>query len=122
MNTPRLVILGLTLLFAACASGSGGEGGSQSGQTVDIITAQQLSTIPGQTAHEAVRRFRARWLTRSLRVHVFLDGRQTGDGSVEILDRFRVETIREIRYLPATLAVEQFGPRYAGGVINVITR
>jgi hypothetical protein len=121
MRFPRFLPLALILLAAACASGSPGTERPAS-QRREVITSQQLNAIPGNTAQEAVRRFRPRWLSNAIRPFLFLDGRQHGDGSLSLLNRFRVETIWEIEYVPGPEAAERFGSRYGRGVINIITR
>lgn len=52
-----------------------------------------------------------------MEVRVFVDGNELG--GPRDLQRIPANTVLEIRYLSAADAQQRFGPRYAGGVIDV---
>jgi len=122
MRPVCLAVIGLTLLAAACASG-GGPGESGPSRNRNLITSEEL-TQTGElaTAFDAIRRLRPNWLggrgTSSAKV--FIDGVEMGDTGV--LRDYRVDAIRECRFIPPTDATLRFGTGYGGGVIEVFTK
>jgi len=117
-----LAVIGLTLLAAACASG-GGSGESGPRRNRNLITSEELTQV-GEvgTAFDAIQRLRPNWLrgrgTSSAKV--FVDGVQMRDTGV--LRNYRVDVIRECRFIPPADASMRFGTGYGGGVIEVFTK
>lgn len=122
MRPVCLAVVGLTLLAAACASGgSSGESGPRRDR--NLITSEELIQVAEvATAFDAIRRLRPNWLrgrgTSSAKV--FIDGVQMGDTGV--LRNYRVDVIRECRFIPHADATLRFGTGYGGGVIEVFIK
>ena len=122
MRPVCLAVIGLTLLAAACASG-GGSGESGPRRDRNLITSEELTQIAaGSTAYDAIQRLHGNWLRGrgTSSVVVFVDGVQMGGTSV--LRNYRVDSIRECRFIPPADATLRFGTGYGGGVIEVLTR
>ncbi len=122
MRPVCLAFVGLTLLAASCASG-GGSGESGPRRDRNLITSEELTEVSEvDTAFDAIRRLRPSWLrgrgTSSVRV--FIDGVQAG--SAGVLRDYRVDVIRECRFISPADATLRFGTGYGGGVIEVLTR
>ena len=122
MRPVCLAFVGLTLLAAACASG-GGSGESGPRRNRNLITSEELTEVAEvDTVFDAIRRLRPNWLrgrgTSSVRV--FVDGVQMGGTGA--LRNYRVDVIRECRFISPTDASLRFGTGYGGGVIEVFTR
>ncbi len=128
MRPVRLVALGMTLLAAACASGSGGGGGGgeeeASGDTDRyLITAADLVPYGSAiNAYEAIRRLRRFWLqgTGGKQPMVFVNGNEMGGANS--LTEYNAAEVIEMRFVTSNAAMTQYGPNYAGGVINVTMR
>jgi hypothetical protein len=123
MRHVRLVALGMTLLAAACASGGGGEGGGdQGGQDRYRLTAADLAPYATQNLYQAVQRARRFWLQGSggRAPRIFVNGTEMGGAAN--LSEYMPSQVQEITFITATDAMTQYGPDYAGGVINVILR
>lgn len=76
----------------------------------------------GSNALEVVRQLRPDFLRSRGPLHapkVFVD--HVSRGSVGELRQIPAASIREIRYLDARAATQQFGPGYSGGVIHVLS-
>ena len=96
----------------------------------DVLGSAELGSVNLDNALEAVLRFRPEFL----RSHgspasvdpnagmptVYLNG--VRQGGPDALRSIPVAAVREIRYLSASSAADQYGPYYAGGVIAVRTR
>ena len=122
MRPVCLAIVGLTLLAASCAAGGGSE---ESGprRSRNLITSEELTEVSEVgTVFDAIQRLRPNWLrgrgTSSVRV--FVDGAPMGGTSV--LRNYRVDVIRECRFISPTDASTRFGTGYGGGVIEVFTK
>jgi hypothetical protein len=127
MRLSRLAVFGLVFLAAACASGSGGGGGGEeaSGVTQDrnLITAADLLPYGGSiTAYEAVRRLRRFWVQGSggRSPRVFVNEREMGGATT--LEEYNADQVLEMKFIASNDAMTQFGPDYAGGVIQVTLR
>ena len=122
MRPVCLAVVGLTLLAAACASGGGsGESGPRSNR--NLITGEELTQVAEvDTAFDAIQRLRPNWLRGrgGSSPKVFIDGVQMGNAGV--LRNYRVDVIRECRYIPPADASLRFGTGFGGGVIEVLTR
>jgi len=116
----------MTLLAAACASSGGGGGGGEEAEGAQdryLITAMDLQPYGGSiTAHEAVRRLRRFWLQGSggRSARVFINGNEMGGPNH--LAEYSAADIVEMKFIQSNVAMTQFGPDYAGGVIQVTTR
>jgi hypothetical protein len=122
MRPVRIAVIGLTLLAAACATG-GASGESGPRRDRNLITGEELTqTGERETAFDAIRRLRPAWLRGrgTSRARVFVDG--VDMGGVNVLRDYRVEQIRECRFVPPADATLRFGIGFAGGVIQVFTR
>ena len=122
MRPVGLAFVGLTLLAASCASG-GGSGESGPRRNRNVITSEEFTQIAEVgTVFEAIQRLRPNWLRGrgGSSAKVFVDGVQMGDTGV--LRNYRVDVIRECRFITSTDATLRFGTGYGGGVIEVITR
>ena len=125
MRPVRLVALGLTLFAAACASGGGGGGGEEAsgGEDRSLITAADLAPFGAAlSAHEAIRRLRRHWLLGAggKQPRVFVNGNEMGGANS--LTEYNAAEVVEMKFVAANVAMTQFGPDYAGGVIQVTTR
>jgi hypothetical protein len=123
MGPVRLAaVVGLALLAAACASG-GGSGDSGPRRDRNLITGEEL-TQTGEltTLFDAIRRLRPTWLRGrgNLSAKVFIDGVELGGTGV--LRDYRVDEVRECRFVPAADATMRFGTGYGGGVIQVFRK
>jgi hypothetical protein len=111
--------------MTACATaGSGSAGGRRS----DVLAAEEIAASPARDALEAVRQLRPTWL----RTHgsqsfgdadppvpmVYVNHQQYG--TADSLRDFRVEHVRELRYLSPTAATTVYGTGHRGGVIEVV--
>lgn len=115
---------GLTGMTACASSGAGAIPGRRS----DVLTAEEMATSPARDALEAVRQLRPTWL----RTHgsqsfgegdppvpmVYVSRQQYG--TADSLRDFRVEHVRELRYLSPTEATTVYGTGHRGGVIEVV--
>jgi hypothetical protein len=118
----RIAVICVTLLAAACASG-GGSGERVSRPDRNLLTSEEL-TLTGEleTAFDAIRRLRPTWLRGrgATSARVFINGVDMGGTSV--LRDYRVDQIRECRFIPPADATLRFGTGFGGGVIEVSTK
>lgn len=118
----RILVIGLTFLAAACASG-GSTGEQQARGDRNLISNQELTqTSQAETVYDAIRRLRPTWLRGrgGASVRVFVNG--VDMGGAELLRDYQVGQIRECRFVPPSDATTRFGTGFGGGVIDVITR
>lgn len=123
MRYARFAALGLILVAAACASGGGGgAGGGGGSEDRYLLTATELTPYATLNVYEAVRRLRRFWLQGSggRSPRVFVNDREMG--GAPSLEEYRADQVAEIRFIQPTNAMTQFGPDYAGGVIQVTLR
>ena len=120
MRILRFAALGLVLLAAACASGGGGSDGGSSDRY--LITGADLVPYATYNAYDAVQRLRRFWLQGSggRSPRVFVNGVEMGGGPS--LQEYSSDQVAEIRFIQPTQAMTQYGPDYAGGVIQVTLR
>lgn len=121
MRCARLATLGLILVAAACASGGGGAGGGGSTDRY-LLTSADLTPYATLNVYETVRRLRRFWLQGSggRSPRVFVNNQEMG--GAPSLEEYRTDQVAEIRFIQPTDAMTQFGPDYAGGVIQVTLR
>jgi hypothetical protein len=126
---PRTGILfALVLMASACATGSSGSNEPQRNR--DVLTAEELAPLVQFSAWDAIQRLRPMWMRPGgIRnsanpaghyPYVFVDGSPYGE--MESLRGFRMENVREMRFVNATDTTIRYGGQYQGGVILVITR
>ena len=123
MRLVRIAAVGMVLLAAACASGSGGGGeGRSSSNDRYLITATDLAPFATLNLYEAVSRLRRFWLQGSggRSPRVFVNNQELG--GAPSLQEYGAADAREVRFIVANQAMSQFGPDYAGGVIQVTLR
>ncbi len=121
MRPFRLAIFGLILLAAACAGGGGTDGPRRN---PNLITAQELANVEVGTAYEAVQRLRPQWMNRrgGMEPKVFVDGSPQGMGGLDTMRQYRVDSLREIRFIDPPDATMRWGTGHGAGVIDIITR
>ena len=128
MRTLFIATLVLAALPAACATSSGSD--QEVRRNRNLITNEELATLPALSAYEAVQRLRPAWLqsrgpmsggaaTRSY-PHVMMDGMQMGD--INTLRDLRTDNVQELRFISARDATTRFGTGYMAGIIEIITR
>ena len=127
----RFVLIGASALVISCAAGSQ-QSYTQYGSTRYVITGAELVAreFGGMSAHDAIRRMRPSWLMNNRAsgstgadhrpVMVFIDSVLAG--GMEVLEYHTFGEIFEIRFHIAPEATKRWGFRYAGGVIEVITK
>jgi hypothetical protein len=121
MRVLTLAALGLIFLLAACASGGAG-GGEDSSQDRYLLTAEDLAPYATYNLYDTVRRLRRFWLQGSggRSPRLFVNGVEIGGGPS--LQEYQSDMVAEIRFIRSADAMTQFGPDYAGGVIQVTLR
>lgn len=121
MRIARIAALGLAVLATGCASGggAGGEGGSSDRY---LITAEDLVPYHTQNLYVAVSRLRRFWIQGSggRSPRVFVNGMEMG--GAPSLEEYQSDMVTEVRFIQPTQAMTQYGPDYAGGVIQVTLR
>ena len=117
MRVVRFALFALTALAVACAAGGGAGGGDPEARY--LLTAEDLAPYATQNAYDAVRRLRRFWIQGSggRSPRLFVNGVEMG--GAPSLQEYQSDMIREIRFIQPTVAMTQFGPDYAGGVIEV---
>jgi hypothetical protein len=121
MRFPRFAAFGLILFAAACASGGGGgESGSSSDRY--LLTATDLAPYATQNLYEAVSRLRRFWLQGSggRSPRVFVNKQELG--GAPSLEEYGAGDVAEVRFIVSNVAMTQYGPDYAGGVIQITLR
>ena len=112
-------LLVLALFLGACATGAGG---TSSRSNPDLITLEELETLPTATAYEAISRLRPRWIQTRMNEPpiVFMDGSRMG--GVEVLYNIQVSQLQEIRHRNGRDATTRYGTGYGGGTIEMRSR
>jgi len=121
MRIVRFAALGLVLFGAACASGGGSSGGSSSTDRY-LITGEDLAPYATYNLYDAVSRLRRFWLQGSggRSPRVFVNNNEIG--GAPSLEDYASDMVAQVRYIQPTDAMTQYGPDYAGGVIQVTLR
>jgi hypothetical protein len=121
MRRVSFAFLALALLAAACSTAGTGDSGPRRDR--NVITTEELAELVGvNSVYDAVRRLRGNWLSGrgTTRPRVFVDGVDLG--GVDILQRYRVDDVRELRFVEPSDATIRFGTGFGGGAIEVFTR
>jgi hypothetical protein len=132
MHLSRFVLAFVLIPLLGFAAGAcaGGGGGGGSGGSSNVITEEQVANSGANTAYEAVRQLRSRWLQRRGPMSiqdptppgpvVYVDGMRFGE--VESLQQISARHVTEMRYINARDATTRFGTGHPAGVIMVITQ
>jgi hypothetical protein len=125
-NVPRFILL-CALSVAACSSATGTRGTSDNS---DIITIEQLAKVSADNAYDAVRTLQPQWLdtrptesisnSAPISAVVFLNGARAGDP--EFLRSLQINSVQEMRFIPANRASARYGMGLGRGVIEVTTK
>ena len=122
MPRGSIAVIGLFLLVAACATG-GSSGDSGPRRNRNVIAADEIAELVGSySAYDAIQRLRANWLSGrgGTPPRVFYDGIDMG--SVDVLRNYRLEDIREFRFVSPSDATTRYGTGFGGGAIEVFSR
>jgi hypothetical protein len=121
----------VAILVEACAPAGGG---ISRVSTRDVLLADEIATTDAQNAYEAVSLKRPFFLqSRGPRSLQRADPGQTNEypivyldrmyfGEIESLRRIPVQQIKEVQFLDANEATNQFGAGHNGGIILVLSR
>ena len=117
-----LMFFAIALVAAACSGGAGGGGGDVSSTDRYALTMADLQPYATLNAYEAIQRLRRFWIQGSggRSPRVFVNGAEMG--GAPSLQEYQTTQIAGIVFLQPTEAMTQFGPDYAGGVIQVTLR
>ena len=130
-NVGRFALFGASALVISCAAGSQ-PSYSQYGSTRYVIKGAELVArdFAGMNAYDAIQRMRPSWLMdrrvsdspgdNRRALMVFIDS--VLEGGLEVLEYRTFGDIYELRYHIAPEATKRWGYRYAGGVIEIITK
>lgn len=125
------IVSAVVVFGAACSSGSPGtlDDSPTPRRSRNLISREEIQTIPPTTAYDVVREFRQQWLQARGPDLVSMGGRagpvvavdNVLRGRLEELRAIRSEDIQEIRFIPARDATTRWGTGVQGGVIEVVT-
>ena len=127
-RTPRVPLLVLAAVALTGCASSGGGGDAEPGTPRNVITADQLSEMSNQTAYQAVRKLKPRWLQRRGQVsfrfqtHLLVVVDEAQFVELGYLHSLRAGDVREIHYMDPREATLKFGDRANGGAILVYLR
>ncbi len=127
---PRLSSCTLALGLALLACTSTGGGGASPARSANVLTRDELASVPELSAYDAVRRLRPAWLqtrgpttierTELTGLRIYVDGAPRGD--VEELRLLRASDIETMRFLSAREATTRYGTDHADGAVLVSMR
>ncbi|HEX2452035.1 MAG TPA: hypothetical protein VHJ69_12870 [Gemmatimonadales bacterium] len=138
----------LAVLALATLAAPGGAQQKKVKKDKKLITAEEIADVSVNTAYDAVQKLRSDWLRAGQRqITVYGRTGRTGDGGTEAgsgldtssyattklavfvdgtevggpeeLQRIQSHRVEEMRYLSGSDAQQQYGSRYAAGVIQV---
>jgi hypothetical protein len=119
----QVVMMAIALTAMACTSGSGGTAGSGTRSDPNLITREDLASVPAITAYDAVQRLRPRWLQRTGRRGVpRVVVARTQRTNVYELTRIRADDVESIRFVSGPDATTRYGTGFTGGAIEVTLR
>lgn len=126
-----LIVSAVVAFGAACSSSGTMSGDNPSPRrSRNLITKEEIATIPPTTAYDLVREFRQQWLQARGPDLVSMGGRpgpavavdNVLRGGLSELEAVRSDDIEEIRFIAARDATTRWGAvGVLGGVIEVIT-
>lgn len=128
MRPPRMLLLSVMLVAAACSANPGPNSGRPRSDS-RTITQAELATATQTNLYDYIAVARPRWLQsrapanmggRSLAVAVFLNGQNIG--GPQQLRSFSLDGVSIIRFYDASEAQARFNVRDVGAVIQVITQ
>ncbi|MGH7688088.1 MAG: hypothetical protein ACREN3_00610 [Gemmatimonadaceae bacterium] len=127
----RLVFAGL--LLAGCASSGAMSGAASTGRDPNIITQAELANENFSNVYDAIQHLRPEMLRPRLAnssssisssedytVHVYMDNSRLGE--IADLRNIPLVTVKEVRYLNPSQAMQRFGSGNPGGVIVLTSR
>lgn len=129
----NLVLAGVTLGLAACASSGATTKVSESSR--DKVTSMEIASVPATSAYDLVNRLRPQWLRpgatstigggsiQNMVTLVYLDGSRIG--TLEALRSISAAGIRSMEWIPATRAaivLTDVGTDAINGAISLKTR
>lgn len=122
----KFLLLAALLALPAC----GGSSGTKAGSSRDLISEEEIKSIPAANAFEVVQKLRPSFfstrgpqsmlLTNANNPIVYLNGTRFGD--LQSLKSIHVESIKEIKLIRPSDAGALYGPDHNGGVIAVKTQ
>ena len=121
MRRLSFVLVLLALVAAACSTAGTGDSGPRRDR--NVLTAEDFVALDGASyAYDAVRRLRGTWLSGrgNSPPRVFVDG--VNLGGPDVLRNYRMDSVREIRFIPPSDATLRFGTGFGGGAIELYTR
>lgn len=128
-STPDALRMSAIALFAVLAAACSSTGGGGGGGSPDMITREQIETLPEGSAFTVVQRLRRSWLRARTQATfgnsepaypvVFLDEMRFGD--IDSLNRISTNQIQSIQYISAVDATTRYGTGYMGGIIRINT-
>lgn len=126
----RLSITTLALGVALLACTSTGGGSPSPARSANVITREELASVPELSAYDAVRRLRPAWLqtrgpttierTQLTGLRIYVDGAPRG--AVEELRQLRASDIEAMRFLSAREATTRYGTDHVDGAVLVTMR
>lgn len=117
-------------LATACSSATSGS--SSTGSSFDVLSREQIMSVPGAASlHEVVRRLRPRWLEArgpdrsfELQTQIVVYQNQTLLGGIETLSNLRPDLAYEMHWLDGPMAsstLPGLGSRHVAGAIVIET-
>jgi hypothetical protein len=123
------VLPAMCVLLWACASPSGGSGGSPRRSSTSVLTREEMGERAEQDLYTIVQQFRPSWMqirgqatpVGGVRtVQVVVDG-SVQPGGLEVLRSYRGSQVEKLRYLNGQDATQRYGMDVEAGVIEVTT-
>ncbi len=120
----RALPLLFLVLLVACVGRA-----RQTGPGRDVLTAEEIASVPATNIYDVVRRLRPQWLRQRssgtpsdpvpVRPMVYVDG--VPQGRVGVLRDYRREGVIRMEFLGPSDATNRFGTGHSGGAILVTT-
>ena len=115
-------MMAMAVTAMACGSGSGRTAASGTRSNPDLITREDLASVPVDSAYDAIQRLRPRWLQRSGRGVPRVVIARTQRTTINELRRIRAEEVESLRFLRGRDATTLYGINFSGGAIVVTLR
>ena len=120
----RRLTIAVLVLATACGARTPGANSSQSRGPNNVVTQDEIATVPVDNAYDAIEHLRPQFLRphvtgsrRPAYAVVFIDGVRRG--GPEVLRSIAAKTVTQIRYLTSADATTRYGLDIEGGVIEV---